>query len=968
VQSQISIPVTLGDTARTWHISFSDGGLPYVIEDGCLAKLEIKRPTGTRIEAFCPIENNTTITYSFSQNEHTAVAEGIHECAVILYDAEGDRLASPRFTMIVSNRVVDSDDLNLSDEDHLVIESIIAAEAGRQSAEILRINTESARMEAEKNRNQNFELLRDLVNNAVEAIVSPTVMVTPINGGNKVTVNDKNGAKTFNVLNGNNGTQGPQGIQGPQGVQGLQGIQGEPGKPFSIGKIYASIAEMNSGFSSDGVAEGSFAIISGDIENDDNAKLFVKGKSAYTFVTDLSGAKGIRGPQGFQGPQGIQGPQGVEGIPGKSAYSYAQESGYEGTEESFTNDINPETIKAELSSYIATELAKRAQLKPEFMELFSELEANGDQTKLYVLPDGYIYAFLGKKIPPYVNQIPLATDNDGTVYNGVGYAENSYLSSSTSKPSTKADYECIGFIPIGIGSSESAVGEQIIYMSGIGAKTDSNFRFIIYDNDHENITNTTFTGANLLNGYMEFQIPYTTDSIGNVTSIDLTTLTAYLKRKEGKDPAFIRISCPVITEASILTVNQPITSGEGSIVYSWTNTGRQFVPADCEPQMISLEMSVHDNTNAVNALEDQMILVKTSIAEIRNGTSNVPVAVQNAASDLVDKAMSREDGRFIRFLISSDAHQKNDHALITKGTKELAQAHGEILNLIGVDFVANLGDIAWGSPTADNATVLEEAKTFNRFMLNNIRGEAQIWTEGNHETDMLTVSQIQGLIYSHNKELIQDTSHWVEGYGYIDFENQKVRVICLNTNQATGNDSSGVSDAQLKWFAEIALNMEGKTDWNVITLGHHPISYNNQTLVNNCARTIEAFMNGSNFSFTTNGGTSLAIDYSTRSCRYVGHFHGHAHAFSVVKMQKYNNGEYVELPAWEICIPNACYERNNQYLNNGTYTERYSTPTTYAKSDEDGKRTSFNLVTVCLDKRRIYADNFGAGIDREISY
>jgi hypothetical protein len=76
----------------------------------------------------------------------------------------------------------------------------------------------------------------------------------------------------------------------------------------------------------------------------------------------------------------------------------------------------------------------------------------------------------------------------------------------------------------------------------------------------------------------------------------------------------------------------------------------------------------------------------------------------------------------------------------------------------------------------------------------------------------------------------------------------------------------------------------------------------------------------------------------------------------------------VELPAWEICIPNACYERNNQYLNNGTYTERYSTPTTYAKSDEDGKRTSFNLVTVCLDKRRIYADNFGAGIDRVIDY
>ena len=51
-QSQISLPVTLGDTARVWYISLADGGVPYIIEDGVLAKIEIKRPTGTFIEAF----------------------------------------------------------------------------------------------------------------------------------------------------------------------------------------------------------------------------------------------------------------------------------------------------------------------------------------------------------------------------------------------------------------------------------------------------------------------------------------------------------------------------------------------------------------------------------------------------------------------------------------------------------------------------------------------------------------------------------------------------------------------------------------------------------------------------------------------------------------------------------------------------------------------------------------------------
>jgi hypothetical protein len=101
----------------------------------------------------------------------------------------------------------------------------------------------------------------------------------------------------------------------------------------------------------------------------------------------------------------------------------------------------------------------------------------------------------------------------------------------------------------------------------------------------------------------------------------------------------------------------------------------------------------------------------------------------------------------------------------------------------------------------------------------------------------------------------------------------------------------------------------------------------------------------------------------------VAHFHGHAHAFSVVKLQKWVASEtYEEINAYEICIPNACYERNNQNKGNGRYMQRYSTETTYHKSDEDGKRTSFNLVTVCLDEKKIYADNYGAGIDREISY
>ena len=423
----------------------------------------------------------------------------------------------------------------------------------------------------------------------------------------------------------------------------------------------------------------------------------------------------------------------------------------------------------------------------------------------------------------------------------------------------------------------------------------------------------------------------------------------------------VRLSIGLIDETSIITVNEEITGNE--YMYEWTNTGHGVVSDNYATRILTLE-----NENA--QLKADIADAERRIEDLEKNRSTVPQAVITGASDLVDKALSREDTRTLRFLISSDAHQKNDHELITKGTKELAQAHGEVLKLIGVDFVANLGDTTWGSSTSDNTTVLEEGKVYNRFMLDTIRGETQMWTEGNHETDKLTASQIHGLIYANNKGLVQDADHWIEGYGYMDFPNQKVRVICLNTNQGTASGNvSGMSNEQLKWLAETALDMSGKPDWGIITMGHHPLSHNTVSLMRYAAETIKAFINGDNFSFTTNDNFTFGIDYTNKNCQYIGHFHGHAHAFSVVKMQRYvSSGVYEELDAWEICIPNACYTRNNQYLNNGQYSERYSTETTYNKDDIDGKRTSFNLVTVCLNEKKIYADNYGAGIDRVISY
>lgn len=141
---------------------------------------------------------------------------------------------------------------------------------------------------------------------------------------------------TFTVNNGakgDTGATGATGETGPQGPQGIQGVQGPQGDPFSIYKTYASISAMNADKSN--VAEGKFVIISSNVNDEDNAKLYVKGSSDFSFITDLSGATGIQGPQGIQGEQGPTGATGATGATGKGISSIAK-TGTSGLVDTYT--------------------------------------------------------------------------------------------------------------------------------------------------------------------------------------------------------------------------------------------------------------------------------------------------------------------------------------------------------------------------------------------------------------------------------------------------------------------------------------------------------------------------------------------------------------------------------------------------------------------------------------------------------
>ena len=151
------------------------------------------------------------------------------------------------------------------------------------------------------------DMTAEIINLANVKTIEQTTTSEEDGGENILTVTYMNGTTdTIYIKNGNTGSAGPAGPKGDQGA------------PFAIKKIYSTVEEMNADYAGTDVLVGEFVLISTDDLNDeDNSKLYVKDTTAYSFVTDLSGAQGIQGPKGDTGAQGPQGEKGETGAQGE---------------------------------------------------------------------------------------------------------------------------------------------------------------------------------------------------------------------------------------------------------------------------------------------------------------------------------------------------------------------------------------------------------------------------------------------------------------------------------------------------------------------------------------------------------------------------------------------------------------------------------------------------------------------------
>ena len=149
---------------------------------------------------------------------------------------------------------------------------------------------------------------------------SPEATVTPINGGAKIIIKDRNGTTSANVMNG---AQGPKGDAGPKGDKGEPGEQGPKGDTGPIGKTGP---KGDAGPKGDKGEPGAQGIPGERGEPGARGEQGPVGPQGKTGAQGLQGPKGDKGDPGAQGPRGEQGPvgeRGPKGEPGTPAVTAA---------------------------------------------------------------------------------------------------------------------------------------------------------------------------------------------------------------------------------------------------------------------------------------------------------------------------------------------------------------------------------------------------------------------------------------------------------------------------------------------------------------------------------------------------------------------------------------------------------------------------------------------------------------------
>lgn len=231
-----------------------------------------------------------------------------------------------------------------------------------------------------------------------------------------------------------------------------------------------------------------------------------------------------------------------------------------------------------------------------------------DVSKLYVLPDGYIYYYSdgSETILVHTNKIPLSVSDDGEIYNEVGYRENVRYSTSEKIEKVCGSTYITGWIYVTPGDVVRFKNMPISTLSDADAMKNA-----IYCANEAKSTQWTLYSTIIQENLTGCEV----DEGGNVSQFTVSSGCNW-----------IRFASTWIDGNSIVTVNEKIVSA--SAEKGLHNTGHAFVPADYEDRIVALENILLGTVHGIVDEENNILLS----GDLEKGTYSLAYIDANGAS------------------------------------------------------------------------------------------------------------------------------------------------------------------------------------------------------------------------------------------------------------------------------------------------------------------------------------------------
>ena len=381
-----------------------------------------------------------------------------------------------------------------------------------------------------------------------------------------------------------------------------------------------------------------------------------------------------------------------------------------------------------------------------------------------------------------------------------------------------------------------------------------------------------------------------------------------------------------------LTDNWFLDSDQKTSATSTTNTKLLLIGSK---NALAGGIATYCNTSCYIGTDNCLYSNGVKVATAEDMAPEVADYVRTEAERVAARVQSRQNANTISFMLGSDIHARLGHSYtdrMLESTRHAAQAMKIIADRVHLDFVGLLGDYLWDEgENPDQAR--EMYRMISEFFTPAFRGLPQFWCKGNHDglddenhVDQLTGDEVFSAIGLHNAGAVYNSADRGMGYCHRDFEEYRLRVVCMNT---TKDYNIAVDTPQNNWLKTV---LDVQSGWKVIILSHIPLDW---------------WGTGSTVYQTVAGFAGKVL------CN----IHGHVH--------NYVTGHLGNSTIIRIAVPNIDFYRPNSYQGISGM-EQYVENQTYGKTADSAQDTAFCVMTLDLEQNKLYADHYGAGCDRVV--